>query len=83
MPRNGRCVEPGLAYHVTQRGSNRQRVFFCASDSCMYLSLLRQHASDAETRVLAYCLMTNHVHLLVVPELVALTAHPPARLCHT
>jgi len=61
-------VEPGLAYHVTQRGSNRQRVFFCASDYRMYLSLLRQHASEAETRVLAYCLMTNHVHLLVVPE---------------
>ena len=68
MPRNARCVEPGLAYHVTQRGSNRQRVFFSASDYRMYLSLLREQIAYAEVRVLAYCLMTNHVHLVVVPE---------------
>jgi len=68
MPRNARCVEPGLAYHVTQRGSNGQRVFFCASDYRMYLSLLRHHLEDTAVRVLAYCLMTNHVHLIVVPE---------------
>jgi putative transposase len=68
MPRNARCVEAGLAYHVTQRGSNRQRVFYCASDYRMYLSLLREQLEHAEVRVLAYCLMTNHVHLVVVPE---------------
>jgi putative transposase len=67
MPRNARCVEPGLAYHVTQRGSNRQRVFFSPSDHRTYLSLLREHLADAEVRVLAYCLMSNHVHLVVVP----------------
>ncbi len=67
MPRNARCVEPGLAYHVTQRGSNRQRAFFCSSDYRMYLSLLRDQLADAEVRVLAYCLMSNHVHLVVVP----------------
>ncbi len=66
MPRNARCVEPGLAYHVTQRGSNRQRVFFCASDYRMYLSLVRGELEDAGVRVLAYCLMTNHVHWVVV-----------------
>jgi putative transposase len=68
MPRNARCVEPGLPYHVTQRGTNRQRVFFCVSDFRMYLNLLRDHIEDAEVRVLAYCLMTNHVHLVVVPS---------------
>jgi len=61
-------VEAGLAYHVPQRGSNRQRVFFCASDYRMYLSLLREQLAHAEVRVLAYCLMTNHVHLVVVAE---------------
>jgi REP element-mobilizing transposase RayT len=40
MPRNARCVEPELAYHVTQRGSNRQRVFFSPMDYRMYLSLV-------------------------------------------
>jgi putative transposase len=68
MPRNARCVVPGLPYHVTQRGTNRQRVFFCASDFKTYLSLVREQLADTETRVLAYCLMTNHVHLVVVPE---------------
>jgi len=67
MPRNARCVLPGLAYHVTQRGSNRERVFFSPSDYKMYLALVRDHASEAGVRVLTYCLMTNHVHLVVVP----------------
>jgi len=68
MPRNARCVLPGLPYHVTQRGSNRQRVFFAPSDYKMYLSLVRDQIEDSGTRILAYCLMTNHVHLVVVPE---------------
>jgi putative transposase len=34
----------------------------------MYLSLIRQQLADAECRILAYCLMSNHVHLVVVPE---------------
>ena len=61
-------MEPGLAYHVTQRGSNRQATFFTAGDRRMYLSLLREQLADSGVRVLAYCLMTNHVHLVVVPE---------------
>jgi putative transposase len=68
MPRNSRCVVAGLPYHVTQRGSNRGRVFFCTSDYKMYLALIREHAESARARVLTYCLMTNHVHLVVVPE---------------
>ena len=68
MPRNARCVVAGLPYHVTQRGTNRQRVFYCPTDYKMYLSLVREQLADAECRVLAYCLMTNHVHLVLVPE---------------
>ena len=67
MPRNARCIEPGLPYHVTQRGTNRQRVFYSPTDYKMYLSLVREHVEDAECRVLAYCLMSNHVHVVVVP----------------
>jgi len=65
---HARCVESGLAYHVTPRGSNRQKVFFSVGDRKMYLSLLRQQAAEAEVRVLAYALMSNHVHLVEVPE---------------
>jgi putative transposase len=51
---------------VTQRGSNRGRVFFSSSDYRMYLALIREYAGQAKVRVLTYCLMTNHVHLIVV-----------------
>jgi putative transposase len=67
MPRNARVVAPGFPYHITQRGSNRQPVFFSQSDRKLYLRLLRENLSDAGVRILAYCLMTNHVHLIAVP----------------
>jgi putative transposase len=67
-PRNARCVEPGLSYHVTQRGTNRQRVFYSPGDYAMYLALARDQLQDAACRVLGYCLMSHHVHWIVVPE---------------
>jgi putative transposase len=57
MPRNARCVEPGLAYHVTQRGTNRERVFFTIADYKLYLELLRAELANAHVEVLAYCLI--------------------------
>ena len=68
MPRNARVVAPGLPYHITQRGTNRQRVFFTAGDRSLYLSLIRENQAHAGVRILAYCLMTNHVHFVVIPE---------------
>ncbi len=68
MSRNARCILPGLAYHVTQRGTNRQKVFFSAAHRKTYLGLIARNGADAGVRVLAYCLMSNHVHLVVVPE---------------
>ena len=58
----------GLPHHITQRGTDRQRVFYTDSDREVYLSLLRISAEQARLRILAYCLMTNHVHLVAVPE---------------
>jgi putative transposase len=68
MPRNARVVAPGLPYHITQRGTNRERVFFTVGDRALYLRLIRESQEDAGVRVLAYCLMTNHVHFVVIPE---------------
>lgn len=65
MPRNPRCVEPGLAYHVTQRGVNRQSVFFSHVDRLTYLALASSNAADCNVRIFAWCLMTNHVHLVL------------------
>ena len=66
--RNARCVLPGLPYHVTQRGTNRQRVFFSVAHRKLYLSLVARQQEDSGVRVLAYALMTNHVHWVLIPE---------------
>lgn len=67
VPRRSRVVVPGAPHHVTQRGNNRQPVFLCDTAYQRYLEVLGRHASRAGLRLLGYCLMTNHVHLIVVP----------------
>jgi putative transposase len=67
MPRNARCIQPDLPFHITQRGTNRQATFYSRQDRLVYLSLLRANLQDCGVRILGYCLMTNHVHLVAVP----------------
>lgn len=67
MARLARIVVPGIPHHVTQRGNRREPVFFKADDYRAYLKLLASAAKKAETKILAYCLMPNHVHLILVP----------------
>ena len=55
---------PGQAYHITQRGTNRQRVFFKDADRSTYLRLLAHNLADAGVRVLAWRLMGNHIHIV-------------------
>lgn len=52
---------------MTQRGNNRQDVFFVDDDRKAYLSLLKRYSALHGLRVLAYCLMTNHVHIVALP----------------
>jgi putative transposase len=68
MPRLARVVVPGIAHHVTQRGNRREPIFFEAGDQEVYRDLLAEQAAKARVSVWAYCLMPNHVHLVVVPE---------------
>ncbi len=68
MARIARIVIPQVAHHVTQRGNRRLPVFFSDDDRREYLALLAEHGRAAGTRCLAWCLMDNHVHLLLVPE---------------
>ncbi len=68
MPRTSRVVIPGCPHHVTQRGNNRQDVFFADADRRRYLELLTEQAARFGVAVEGYCLMTNHVHLVVVPS---------------
>ncbi|MDR3736615.1 MAG: transposase [Acidobacteriaceae bacterium] len=56
-----------MAHHITQRGVDRQLVFRTRMDRLVYLGLLRDQARLADLPVLAYCLMSNHIHLIAVP----------------
>ena len=67
MPRTARIVIPECPHHVVQRGNNRQDVFFVEDDRRVYLRLLGEQASRFGLTVQGYCLMTNHVHLVVTP----------------
>jgi putative transposase len=67
MPRVARIVIPGVPHHVTQRGNNRQDVFFVDDDRVAYLKLLAEQCALYDVRILGYCLMTNHVHHVLVP----------------
>ena len=68
MPRIARVLCPGLPHHVTQRGNRRGTVFFTDRDRKAYLRWLHEYTRKHAIEVLAYCLMTNHVHLVVVPS---------------
>ncbi len=68
MSRLGRIVVPGLPHHVTQRGNRRQRVFFEDGDFALYRDILAERCRRAGVAVWAYCLMPNHVHLILVPQ---------------
>ena len=68
MPRGPRIVVPGVALHVVQRGHNRRDCFQHDTDYLVYLSNLKELSARAQCAVHAYCLMTNHVHLLLTPS---------------
>jgi putative transposase len=59
-----RIVVPGAAYHITHRGNRREPVFFDDADREYYLYWMRRCAEDCGVEVWAYCLMSNHVHLV-------------------
>jgi putative transposase len=68
MARLARIVIPSVAHHVTQRGNRRLPVFFNDDDRRLYLDLVREGCAAAGVQCLAWCLMDNHVHLVLVPQ---------------
>jgi putative transposase len=67
MPRAARYILPGFPHHVTQRGNRRQQTFFSDGDYQLYLDLLRQGCQRYAVACWAWCLMPNHVHLVLEP----------------
>jgi putative transposase len=68
MARLARIVVPQQPHHVTQRGNRREAIFFKEGDHDVYRALLAEQARRSEVEVWAYCLMPNHVHLILVPK---------------
>jgi len=69
MPRLARNVFPKLPHHITQRGNRREDVFYTDTDKNLYLKWLNEYCQKYNVDILAYCLMTNHVHLVLQPDL--------------
>ncbi len=68
MPRRARSYIAGLPYHVVQRGNNREPCFLEPENYQYYLELWQQAARRYGVQVHAYCLMTNHIHVLATPQ---------------
>jgi putative transposase len=78
MARQPRLVVPDIALHIVQRGVDRKDCFQEDTDRLVYLTLLRDCSAATGCSIHAYCLMTNHVHLLLTPR----AANAPAKLMY-
>ena len=67
MARLSRIVVPDLPHHVTQRGNRRQPLFVEPGDYALYRDLMAERCRANAVACWAYCLMPNHVHLILVP----------------
>jgi len=67
MARLSRLVVPDVPHHVTQRGNRRQPVFFSDRDHAFYRDLVAEACAARGVRCLAWCLMPNHIHLILTP----------------
>ena len=68
MARIARIVVPEFPHHIIQRGNRRQKVFFNEGDYKEYLRLLNNYSLRFKVDILAYCLMSNHIHLIATPH---------------
>ena len=68
MPRLPRICIPGVPHHVTARGNRREPIFFEDTDQDIYCDILAEQVRKARVEVWAYCLMPNHVHLILCPS---------------
>lgn len=68
MPRLARIIAPGAPHHITQRGNYRQDIFDDDNDKRRYLIWIEEYSQKYNLSILAYCLMSNHVHFIVIPK---------------
>jgi putative transposase len=69
MPRNRRISPDGIVQHIVNRGDHRETLFHKPGDFRAFLAVMTETALRVPMRILAYCIMRNHFHLLLWPEL--------------
>jgi putative transposase len=67
MPRLARIVIPRVPHHITQRGNNKQDVFFADDDKIAFLGILKEQSQQYSLQIDGYCMMTNHIHIIATP----------------
>ena len=77
MPRRPRIWYPGAMYHITSRGNRRSDIFLDDKDRFRYLRYLEETKERYYFELHSYCLMTNHVHLLLETK-----QHPIRAIMH-
>lgn len=65
MPRCARVIPPEGYLHIISRGNNRRRLFFHPRDFKIFLKLLKELKNEESIKIFHYCIMPNHVHLLI------------------
>jgi len=68
MPRIARIVIPDVPHHITQRGNNKQDVFFVDEDKKAFLGYLKEQSIRFGLIIEGFCLMTNHIHIIATPR---------------
>ena len=68
MPRTARASQGGFVYHVLNRGNARNDVFHKPEDFLAFVNLMREAHDKVPMRLVGYCLMTNHFHLVLWPH---------------
>ena len=68
MPRQARKKSESGIYHVMLRGINQQQIFEDTEDCDKFIQILHESKAVSEFKLFAYCLMNNHIHLLIKPE---------------
>jgi len=68
MPRISRIVAVDYPHHLTQRGVRSMDIFHGDNDRNQYLQFIKEESQRCEIEILAWCLMTNHVHFIAVPH---------------
>ena len=75
MPRRARLILDNVCYHIITRGNQKQTVFRDEADNRAYLKLVSKYRDRYKFKIYGWCLMNNHVHMVIESDLLGKTMH--------